>query len=311
MHDEPNIHLPRTPVTRSAWLTAATARLRAAEVDAPRLSAELVLREVLGLDRLTLALHPDEALPEAALPALCALLERRRAGEPVAYLLGRREFYGRDFAVNASTLIPRPETEHLVEAALAGCSAAQARFADLGTGSGCIAVTLCLERPGWRGLAADLSASALAVAAANAARHGVRERLGLVRADFTRPLLADATLDVCVSNPPYVSLAEYQTLSPEVRDFEPCSALVPEARPAPCAEDPHGLAHLFAVAVAAERLLKPGGLLVMEHGSAQGPALRLWLENNTWDNIATYHDLAGHERGVSARRRCVQQVTVA
>lgn len=135
---------------------------------------------------------------------MTGLLRRRADGEPAAYLLGQREFYGRDFRVTPATLIPRPETEHLIEAALKGCGG-PVSFADLGTGSGCIAVTLCAERPDWHGLMVDLSGRALAVACQNAVRHNVRQRLQPVRADFTRPLLRPESLDLLVSNPPYVA----------------------------------------------------------------------------------------------------------
>ena len=269
-----------------------------AGLDSPRLSAELLLRHVLGISRVELAAYPEKPVPEAALGRLEGLLRRRLQGEPVAYLLGTREFFGRDFHVSPATLIPRPETEHLIEAALAAFPDAsrKIRFADLGTGSGCIAVTLCAERPAWQGIALDLSGRALAVARRNAARHKIH-RLLFTRADFTACPLAADSLDLVVSNPPYVSRAEYATLSPEVRDFEPVSALVPafaddggrsghshdhealstlaiQSPQAPRAAlpplEPAGLEHLQAVAKAAFSALKPGGLLLMEHGQVQG-----------------------------------------
>ncbi|WP_300831971.1 peptide chain release factor N(5)-glutamine methyltransferase, partial [uncultured Bilophila sp.] len=248
------------------------------------------------------------------LSRMSGLLRRRAEGEPAAYLIGQREFYGRDFRVTPATLIPRPETELLIETALKSCQGA-VRFADLGTGSGCIAVTLCAERPEWRGIMADLSGRALAVACQNAARHKVRERLLPVRADFTRPLLRPASLDLLVSNPPYVGQREYEGLSAEVRDFEPVTALVPgfvdsdkipghhHHGPAPGPDtEPEGLEHLEAVAGEAFTALKPGGLLLMEHGWKQGSALKVLLESHTWENVVIYQDLAGRDRLVSARR---------
>ena len=298
---------------RAVWLAGATRRLKDAGCDtgpgeAPRRSAELILREVLGLDRLALVRDPQAALPEAALPKLEALLRRRLAGEPMAYLLGRREFYGREFGVSPATLIPRPESEHLIEAALTLAPQRALRFADLGTGSGCLALSLCLERPLWQGVAVDLSGAALAVAAANAARHGLTApAISLIQADFTRPLFADGGLDLLVSNPPYVSLAEHQTLAPGVRDFEPLCALVPQG----FVGAPDGLEALRCLLEVAARALKPGGLLLMEHGCGQGAALRGLLENNNWEKPCICKDLSGHDRYIRAWRNCGEKATVS
>ena len=269
-----------------------------------------------------LATRPETLLTSDQLSRMTGLLRRRADGEPAAYLLGQREFYGRDFRVTPATLIPRPETEHLIEAALKGCGG-PVSFADLGTGSGCIAVTLCAERPDWHGLMVDLSGRALAVACQNAVRHNVRQRLQPVRADFTRPLLRPESLDLLVSNPPYVGKAEYEGLSAEVRDFEPVTALIPNFvdsdkipshdhhhdhgaghKPAPSIspDRPEGLEHLIAVAQEAFVALKPGGLLLMEHGYAQGAALKVLLESHRWENVFILKDLAGRDRVASARK---------
>ena len=300
--------------SRAEWVREATRTLTEAAVDSPRLSAELILRHVCGISRVELATRPETPLTAEQLSRMSGLLRRRAEGEPAAYLIGQREFYGRDFRVTPATLIPRPETELLIETALKSCQGA-VRFADLGTGSGCIAVTLCAERPEWRGIMADLSGRALAVACQNAARHKVRERLLPVRADFTRPLLRPASLDLLVSNPPYVGQREYEGLSAEVRDFEPVTALVPgfvdsdkipghhHHGPAPGPDtEPEGLEHLEAVAGEAFTALKPGGLLLMEHGWKQGSALKVLLESHTWENVVIYQDLAWRDRLVSARR---------
>lgn len=305
-------------LSRAGWVREAARTLTESAVDSPRLSAELILRHICGITRVELAAYPEIPLTETQLARMAGLLRRRAEGEPVAYLLGQREFYGRDFRVTPATLIPRPETEHLVEAALKGC-AGPVRFADLGTGSGCIAVTLCAERSDWQGVMADLSGRALAVACQNAARYGVRERLQPLRADFTRPLLRPASLDLLVSNPPYVGKTEYEGLSPEVRDFEPVTALVPGfvdsdrvpnhdhhhhhgASASAPAGRPEGLEHLEAVAREAFVALKPGGLLLMEHGWKQGAALKVLLESHSWENVTIMKDLAGHDRLASARR---------
>ena len=244
-------------MTRKEWKIRATARLSGTE--SPALAVTLLLCHVLGIDKVALIAHSEEEIPPRAEAELDALLERRLAGEPVAYLLGRREFYGRDFSVNSHTLIPRPETEHLIEAALEFFQGREEiRFLDLGTGSGCIAVTLAAERPSWHGTAVDISAGALEVAGANAGAHGVSDRVRFLQADFTKPMpLVGEGFDLVISNPPYISEEEYAALDDGVRNFEPRSALVP---------GPEGLEHPRAVEAAARALLKEGGLLLMEHG---------------------------------------------
>lgn len=349
--------MPDRPVTtRRDWLRTATERLMRVRfcgapvagegaqradggvgVDSPRLSAELLLCHALGISRVELATRPEAPIPAPALDRLEGLLRRRAQGEPIAYLLGQREFFGRDFIVTPATLIPRPETELLVETALAALDALSASgivFADLGAGSGCIGVTLCAERPAWRGVALDCSARALPVTARNIRRHGVAGRLLPVRGDFLAPCLAAGRFDLIISNPPYVSLADYASLSPEVRDFEPVTALVPlfkddggrhghhhtlptharehagehagqnagkDAGAEEVAADPT-FAHLRGVALAAWSALKHGGLLLMEHGWNQGAPLGLWLERHGWEDIRHYQDLAGKDRAIGARK---------
>ena len=309
-------------LSRADWVREATRTLHEAAVDSPRLSAELILQHVCGISRVELATRPETFLTSDQLSRMTGLLRRRADGEPAAYLLGQREFYGRDFRVTPATLIPRPETEHLIEAALKGCDG-PVSFADLGTGSGCIAVTLCAERRDWRGIMVDLSGRALAVACQNAVRHDVRQRLHPVRADFTRPLLRPESLDLLVSNPPYVGKTEYEGLSAEVRDFEPVTALVPNFvdsdkipshdhhhdhggshshAPSTPPDKPEGLEHLIAVAQEAFVALKPGGLLLMEHGYAQGAAIKVLLESHKWENVLILKDLSGHDRVASARK---------
>jgi release factor glutamine methyltransferase len=280
-------------MTRKEWKIQATRLL--AGTDAPALTAQLLLCHVLGIDRVALIAHSEEAVPAEAQAVLDALLERRLSGEPLAYILGSREFYGRDFEVNAHTLIPRPETEHIIEEALAffGRQADESvRFLDLGTGSGCIAVTLAAERPAWRGTALDISAGALDTARRNAAAHGAE--LDFLMADFTRPLpFGEASFDLIVSNPPYISEEEYAELDAGVRDFEPRSALVP---------GPEGMEHPRIVEQVARRLLRPGGLFLMEHGWLQGEACRALCAGPDWNSVHTVRDLAGKDRCLYAER---------
>lgn len=282
-------------MTRKEWKIQAARRL--AHTDAPALTAQLLLCHVLGIDRVALVAHSEEAVPCEAEVRLEALLERRSGGEPLAYILGSREFYGRDFAVDEHTLIPRPETEHLIETALdffdrRGMAHSPLRFLDLGTGSGCIAVTLAAERPAWQGTAVDISSGALAKARQNAESNGAE--LSFLQADFTQPLpFETASFDLVVSNPPYISEEEYAELDAGVRDFEPRSALVP---------GPEGMEHPRAVEEAARRLLRPGGLFLMEHGWLQGEVCRALCHEDFWSDVHTGLDLAGKDRFLFAVR---------
>lgn len=284
-------------------LTLLTRLFQERNVDSPELSAQVLLAHALGLDRSELLkrliLQPDALLDEETRHRAGNLAGRRARGEPVAYILGNKEFYGREFAVSPDVLIPRPETELLVDLALAAapCLPEPALFADFGTGSGCLAVSLALELPRWRGLALDISARALRLAARNAAALGAR-KLCCIQGDFTRPPLAAASLALLVSNPPYVSEAEHALLSPEVRDFEPKSALVPQDSASPA----HGLEHALAVMEQASRLLRPGGLLLMEIGCTQGAALMAALPPSLWSERIVHRDLAGLDRVIAARR---------
>lgn len=268
--------------------------LRATE--ASRRTAELLLCHALGISRMQLVTRPDQAVSPEAEIRFKDLVSRRLNGEPVAYLLGWREFYGRPFAVDATTLIPRPETEHLVDEALTRLPDGSLKFADLGTGSGCLAITLVAERPIWSGVALDISVEALAVAKGNAEALEVADHLTFMCADFTRPGFwnnGKAGLDLIVSNPPYISQTEYDALEPGVRDYEPRLALVP---------GPTGLEHPRAVIDAACRLLRPGGLLLMEHGCSQGEATRHLCSPGQWQHVVTGTDLAGLDRYLIAVR---------
>ncbi|WP_051445270.1 peptide chain release factor N(5)-glutamine methyltransferase [Desulfocurvus vexinensis] len=273
--------------------------LAAAGVDSPRLSAQVLAAHALGLERHALLLARSRPLEPAEAARVRALVRRRAGGEPVAYITGVREFYGLEFAVGPAVLVPRPETEHLLEQAEALFARdAPLVFADLGTGSGCLAVALAHRFARARGLALDASAPALAVARANARRHGVAARLQLLRADFGRPFAAPGSLDLVLANPPYVSQDEYQDTSREVRDFEPRTALVPEA---PGRAD--GLECYRALAPRAAEALRPGGALLAEIGCGQGAAVRaVVLGTGAFAEVRVLPDLAGLDRVVAARR---------
>jgi release factor glutamine methyltransferase len=275
---------PRTRTVGEA-LAAAGARLTGLPDGSPRLEAELLLGEATGLSRTRILTWPDTPLTSDALRRLAGLVERRRGGEPIAYILGRQGFWTLDLEVTPDTLIPRPETELLVELALARLPArAPLTVADLGTGSGAIAAALAAERPAWTLIALDRSPAAIAVARANARRLALPNLLPLVGHWFCP--LALGSLDAVVSNPPYVAASDPHLGRGDLR-FEPHAAL---------ASGPDGLDAIRHIAAEAQRHLRPGGLLALEHGYDQGAAVRAILGSAGWLGIETRRDLAGHER---------------
>jgi len=240
-----------TPLKLLAWTQGFFAKQA---VDAPRLTAELLLAHALGCDRVRLYLDFDKPIGEAELARYRELVKRRAGGEPTAYLTGAREFAGHRFLVDARVLVPRPETEHALEAALEGLPGDGAGLTalDLGTGSGALAISLALARPGARVTAVDLSPDALAVARLNAEALGAT--VELLQGDLFASVPPELRFDVVVSNPPYVPSGELPGLSREVRR-EPALALD---------GGPDGLAVLRRIAAEAPRWLSPGGLLVLE-----------------------------------------------
>jgi release factor glutamine methyltransferase len=257
-------------------------------VDAPRLTAELLLAHALRCDRVRLYLDFDKPLGDPELAAFRELVRRRAEREPTAYLVGQRDFYGRPFAVDARVLVPRPETELVLEAALAALPA-DGRALDLCTGSGVLAVTLALERAGAQVTATDVSADALAVARSNAAALGATG-VELLQGDLYAPVPEGARFDVIVSNPPYVPRGELDTLPPEVRR-EPRLAL-------DGGDD--GLAITRRIVAGAPARLLPGGTLVLEMHEGHLDALpRICLEAG-FARADAGRDLAGLPRYVVA-----------
>lgn len=269
-------------MTLAEALAAARARIPAAE-------ARRLLGHVLGRSAAWIEAHRDEALDETAAAQMSALVDRRAAGEPVAYLVGRREFYGRAFTVTPDVLIPRPETELLVDLVKSKVGAGDtARILDLGTGSGCIAITLALELPAARVTAVDLSPAALAVARANAAR--LNARIAFVTSDWFAAL-PPACFDFIVANPPYVAAGDPHLAEGDLR-FEPPEALTDGA---------DGLAAIRRIVAQAPRRLADGGWLVFEHGHDQGEAARALLAAGGFVQIGQHRDLAGIVRASVAR----------
>jgi release factor glutamine methyltransferase len=309
------------------------AELRDANVPSYTLAAELLLLHVLGRDRTWLYAHPEEVVPGLEAHRFLSLILRRTEGEPTQYITGKQEFWGMEFEVTQDVLIPRPETEHVVEVALDRLALREIRagrkqtltgeglqIADVGTGSGCIAIALAKELHGARVVATDISPAALAVARRNAVRNGFDARIQFVECN----LLSDAAIstvttsvvgaqhaaplqgtisaaggvdarsfDLIVSNPPYVGRKEKDTLMREVRDHEPELALYG-------GEEGYEL-YADLIAQAAQHL-KLGGLLVLELGHNSLPAVQPLLEPPHWTNIAVTKDLAGIDRVIAAEK---------
>jgi release factor glutamine methyltransferase len=284
------------------------AQLSAAHVPSHILAAELLLMHALGRDRTWLYSHPEEIVAPATAEKYFALVARRAAGEPTQYLTGKQEFWGLEFEVTPAVLIPRPETEHVIEVALARLGSrlsakasgikykeANLRVADLGTGSGCIAIALARELPSAEIFATDISADALAVARRNAVRHGVEARVHFLECDLLGAFSGSPLpFDLIVSNPPYVGRDEADELAREVRDHEPHAALFGGAT---------GVEMYARLVEQAGALLRPGGILVVELGYNSLEHVRAIFEKQIgWRNVAITLDLAGIERVMAAER---------
>lgn len=272
-------------------LAEAAAQLAAAGVDKPRLTAELLLAHALGRERSYLYAHPEDDLDiDRRRAAFTDMVRRRAEGTPLQYLTGVQEFYGRPFAVSPAVLIPRPETELVIAAALELVPGdAPARIADIGTGSGCLAVTLALERPRAVVVATDISPAALALARRNADALGAR--VEFLESDLLAA--APGPFDLVVSNPPYIPDSEWATLQREVRDHEPRLALL---------AGPTGAEVYARLIPQAHAALRPGGGLVLELGYSSAPAVRALLTAEAWASVSTRPDAQGWERVLTARR---------
>jgi release factor glutamine methyltransferase len=290
------------------------AQLREAHVPSYTLAAELLLLYVLGRDRTWLYSHPEEEISSADAERFFALITRRSGGEPTQHLTGKQEFWGLEFEVTPDVLIPRPETEHVIEVALDRLAAREIHagrrqtttgegllIADVGTGSGCIAIALAKELPCAKFYATDISPQALDVARRNAARHGVMDRIDFIESNLLEPLIVSpfATrhspllFDAILSNPPYVGQREAATLPREVREHEPIVALYG-------GEEGYEL-YAALIAQAAQRL-KPGGILVLELGHNSLPAVQPLLHAANWTNVGVTNDLAGIPRVLAAEK---------
>jgi release factor glutamine methyltransferase len=290
-----------TPLTPTVWTIQAllawtTDFLAKKGIENPRADAQILLAHVLGCKKIDLVVRYDEQPSEADRARFRELIQRRVAGWPVAYLVGSRDFYLLSFDVSPAVLIPRPDTETLVLEALAFLKPLAApSVLDIGTGSGCIAVSLAHQKKDARVVATDISPDALEAARRNAARHGVAERITFLQGDLFAPLPPGSTFDLVVSNPPYIAAHEFAGLAPDVRDHEPRVALD---------GGPDGLAFYRRIAAGVGNVLKPGGRLLLEIGYTQEADVRAILGERAELEVGpTLKDMAGHPRVIGARRR--------
>jgi release factor glutamine methyltransferase len=307
-------------------------QLREANVLSFTLAAELLLLHVLGRNRTWLYAHPEEVLSDTDAQRFLDLITRRAAGEPTQHLTGKQEFWGLEFEVTPDVLIPRPETEHLIEVALDRLALRELRanrpqksngeglqIADIGTGSGCIAITLAKELPAANFLATDISRATLAIAKRNASRHAVADRIEFSEANLlsvgaqhaapqpgkiqnSAPLASRESritshesrlFDLIASNPPYIGRREAATLPREVRDHEPHAALF---------GGEEGYELYAGLITQSAKHLKPGGILVLELGHNSLPAVQPLFDSTAWTNIGVTNDLAGIPRVLAAEK---------
>lgn len=290
---------PEPGLTIAQAVAEGAHRLSGGETRAPRLDAEVLLAHTLGWSRTRLFMNYDAPVSMEAYRRYESLLARRLRGEPVQYITGLREFWGLEFHVTPDVLIPRPETEHLVEQALdilrRKGPPARPQIVDVGTGSGCLAIALASACPAARVLAVDIYAPALRVARENARRHGVSDRIGFVQADgLSSVALQPPRVDLIVCNPPYIAPSEFETLPHEVRDFEPRIALTDEA---------DGLTHYRRLIPAALERLRAGGHLIFEVGAGQASAVARLFDSLAWETSVMVKDLQGIDRILATRTR--------
>lgn len=265
--------------------------LKRVRIDAPDLSARVILKHVTGFSETEYLLCRRQNPSPEIIKNFCRLLMRRRKGEPLAYILAAKEFYGRNFAVFPDTLIPRPETELLVDISLNTFSGDNLLFLDACCGAGCIGLTLLSERKSWQGILLDNSIQPLKNAVLNAANLNVAPVL--VYGDIFRWPFSPDIFDLVISNPPYISVEEKTEVMPEVIQYEPASALF---------SPNDGLAHLKGIIMGAARSLRPEGTIIIEHGYRQRGAILKLLTEFAFTNITVYDDMANLPRCVMAKK---------
>jgi release factor glutamine methyltransferase len=262
-------------------------------IESPRLNAELLVGHVLGLPRMRLYLEFERPVSDAELGAVRELARRRGRREPLQYILGFTDFFGLRLKTDRRALIPRPETELLVEKVVARCAAPPARILDLGTGCGAIALALASAFPGARVTAVDASPEALSLARENAEAMGLASRVALVESDWFSALVPGEPFDLIVSNPPYLSTAEVAASAPEVRDHEPALAL---------ASGPDGFTAIGRIVAGAAGALSEGGMLALETGAGHHARLGEALRASGFTRSESQRDLSGRDRFLLAWR---------
>ncbi|REJ70881.1 MAG: peptide chain release factor N(5)-glutamine methyltransferase [Planctomycetota bacterium] len=292
---------PQQTTTDGPWtvrrvLEWTTGYLKEHGSETPRLDAEVLLAHAKGCPRIHLYTSYDETLPEAVRASMREMVKRRAEAEPVAYLVGHREFFGLDFQVTRDVLIPRPDTETLVVEALEALKPLSSpRVLDIGTGSGCIAVAIAANNPVAQVTAVDASAAALDVARRNVEHHRLADRVRILESDLFAAIANSDPFDLIVSNPPYVADGEMDQLQPDIRLHEPHSALV---------AGPDGLNVIRSIIEQAPARLRPEGALLLECSPEQAAEIQsLFAACPQYEQIRVIEDLAGRPRVVAARRR--------
>ncbi len=276
-------------------LTSAVDRLESSDVGSPRMNAEVLLIFVLGVNRAYLYAHPERELTAEEESRYDEVLAQRATGMPSQYITGHQEFWGLDFIVSPAVLIPRPETEHLVETVLElARDVAYPKLVDVGTGSGCIALALAHELKGGEVYAVDVSPEALEIAHANAVRLQLDRRVQFLQSNVLEGLAKTSDFNFVVSNPPYVGFDEADKVQKSVRDFEPRIAVF---------AGEHGLDVIGSLVQQALQVLKPGGWLAMEIGYSMRDAVLNLLSPTMWEDVRVVPDLQGIPRVVAGRRR--------
>lgn len=265
-------------------------RLLKAGVESPGLCSRLLLEQLTGLDHSAFLANLDYEFPDSRFPQLYDMISRCEKGEPLAYIIGKRDFYAHTFLISPDVLIPRPETELLVEQALQLLPSTPITFADLGAGSGCIGLSLLAERPGWQAMLIDKSSKALEICRRNAGM--LKLSPVLLLADMFHLPFIQGSLSLIISNPPYISPSEISDVMPEVLAYEPHNALFSR----------HGTAHLKVLIRQGATLLRPGGFIILEHGHTQQDEICEFLTRTGFINIKTFRDLGGLPRCVVAQK---------
>lgn len=277
----------------SELIKLAAAELGAAGIADPRREASSLLSFAISRDRTFIIAHPEFEVPADDLSRFHAIVARRAAREPLQYIIGRQEFYGLEFDVEPGVLIPRPETEILVEKAIEFlANVSKPVFCEVGLGSGCISAAILANVPEATGVGLEISPAAIAIAGRNARKLGIASRLEIRRSDVFAALDEEDRFDAIVSNPPYVPLADIAGLQPEVRDHEPLTSL---------SDGRDGLSIVRRIVTGAPRHLKPGGLLLVEIGFSQSATVAAMLDRTSWGEPEFLNDLQGIPRILCAR----------